>query len=221
MHRAGRAGPAHRRRVPDDARPLAVRGGRLRLQPAQQGDRPGRAREPDGDALRRLHVKPSYGAFADVLDELDHTEPPPPEPQPDPGATTPLTQAPATPLPPPSAPAPSEAESTTPAPDASAPALRGLAVRPQRLRKRALRKALLVWRLSEPARLDLVLQRRARPAAQRRAGADRGREVRKRPRAAHADRTLARERPLRDPRRGDGRGRQSARRGRPASACGR
>ena len=147
-------------------------------------------------------------AFADVLDELDHTEPPPPGRSPI-GATTPLTQARD-----PTAPAVRagtvEAESTTPAP-ASAPALRGLAVRPQRLRsKRALRKALLVWRLSEPARLDLVLQRRVRGRLRSaEAGADRGREVRKRPRAAHADRTLARERPLRDPRRGDGRGRQS------------
>ena len=108
-------------------------------------------------------VKPSYGAFADVLDELDHAEPPPPEPQPDPGATTPLTQAPATPL----APAVRAGTVGGGVDDARARRVRAGAARPgrrrQRLRsKRAPRKALLVAHGRSPRGPRPALQRRVR-----------------------------------------------------------
>ena len=128
-----------------------------------KGTDPGGRESQMGMVDAEFMPKPSYAAFSDVLEELDRPAAPPPasEPPPPPPVNnaSPLTAEPTSPvLTQPPAPQPA-----VPAPDASAPALRGLAVRPQRLRStRALRKALLVWRLSEPARLELVMQRLVR-----------------------------------------------------------
>ena len=134
-----------------------------------KGTDPGGRESQMGMVHADFRPKPSYAAFGDVLDELSRPDPPPPSPGPEPDPQpAPDANAGQPPLLAATPTAPSPAEPPAPPPvvpprDASAPELGRVAVRPQRLRSaRAVRKALLVWRLSEPARLELVLQRLVR-----------------------------------------------------------